>query len=275
MTMEKLKIALTQMTSVDDVNENLQTIFSLLKKLSPNEVSAVFFPENCLFMRLREGEKILGFDLGHAAFSDLAQWAGQNQTALHLGSVPVLENGTMFNGTVWISAQGEVKVSYRKIHLFDIHLENQKPIRESDIFTRGEHPQILNLHNWKLGQSICYDLRFSDLYHYYARNHVDAILIPSSFLVKTGKAHWDVLMRARAIESQCYVIASAQAGLHKSPRGQRETYGHSVVIDPWGTVVAELEGSPELQVVELQKSLIEAVRTQIPMKSHRRGPFGT
>ncbi len=272
--MDHLKIALTQMTSVDDLEENLKTIFLLLKKLSPEEVSAVFFPENCLFMRLKEGEKIEGIELNHFAFLKLSEWSVKNKTALHLGSVPIREKDSLFNGTVWINSHGEVSVSYRKIHLFDIQLENQKPIRESDIFSRGEGPKILNLNEWKLGQSICYDLRFSDLYHYYARQHVDAILIPSAFLVKTGQAHWDILMRARAIESQCYVIASAQAGLHKSSRGQRETYGHSVVIDPWGTIIVELIDSPALQIVDLQKSRIQAVRTQIPMKNHRRGPFG-
>lgn len=271
--MDIFKIALTQMTSVDDISENTQTILSLLNKLSPGEVSAVFFPENCLYMRLKEGEKISGFDLNHQSFQTLAKWALDNSTGIHLGSVPVIESGSLYNATVWINAKGGTQVSYRKIHLFDIHLENQKPIRESDVFTHGSGPQILDVENWKLGQSICYDLRFSDLYHYYARQHVDIILIPSSFLVKTGQAHWEVLMRARAIESQCYVIASAQAGVHRSARGQRETYGHSVVIDPWGKVVIELQNSPEIQVIELQKSRIQTVRAQIPMKSHRRGPF--
>jgi predicted amidohydrolase len=271
--MDTLKIALTQITSVDDINENLQVIFSLLKKLSPGEVSAVFFPENCLYMRLQEGEKMKGLELDHEAFLALSDWSRQNKIGIHLGSVPILEKNFLFNGTIWINSLGEARISYRKVHLFDIQLENQKPIRESDVFKHGEGPQVLTLDDWKLGQSICYDLRFSDLYHYYARQHVDAILIPSAFLVKTGQAHWDVLMRARAIESQCYVIASAQAGLHKSLRGQRETYGHSVVIDPWGSVIVELKNSPEIQVVELQKSRIQAVRTQIPMKNHRRGPF--
>lgn len=271
--MDTLKIALTQITSVDDINENLNTILSLLKKLSPGEVSAVFFPENCLYMRLQEGEKINGLDLKHEAFRVLTEWAIGHKTGIHLGSVPVTENGTLFNGSVWINQSGKVEVTYRKIHLFDIHLENQKPIKESDVFKHGGSPQILALENWKLGQTICYDLRFSELFHYYARQHVDAILVPSAFLVKTGQAHWEVLMRARAIESQCYVIASAQGGLHKSPRGQRETYGHSVVIDPWGVVVAELTDSPEIRVVELQKDRIRQVRTQIPMKDHRRGPF--
>ena len=271
--MDVLKIALTQITSIDDLNENLHTILGLLNKLSPGEVSAVFFPENCLYMRLQEGEKIKGLELQHEVFNVLANWALKFKIGIHLGSVPISEDGSLFNGSVWINGQGKVQVTYRKVHLFDIHLENQKPIKESDVFKHGSSPEILKLENWNLGQSICYDLRFSELYHYYARQHVDALLIPSAFLVKTGEAHWNVLMRARAIESQCYVIASAQSGLHKSNRGQRETYGHSVVIDPWGTVLAELKNSPDIQVVELQKSRIQAVRTQIPMKNHRRGPF--
>lgn len=271
--MDVLKIALTQITSVDDITENLETLFSLLKKLSPSEVAAVFFPENCLYMRLQEGEKIKGLSLDHEAFRALASWSRQNKIGIHLGSVPIQEKDSLYNGSVWINAEGEVKVSYRKIHLFDIQLESQKPMRESDVFKHGQAPQLLDIEGWRLGQSICYDLRFSDLYHYYARQQVDGILIPSSFLVKTGQAHWNVLMRARAIESQCYVIASAQAGVHKSPRGQRETYGHSVVIDPWGNPVVELRNSPEIQVVELQKHLIQSVRSQIPMKDHRRGPF--
>jgi predicted amidohydrolase len=271
--MNNLKIALTQITSIDDVNANLHSIFSLLKTLSPGEVSAVFFPENCLYMRLKEGEKIQGFDLAHESFLALSQWAKENKIGLHLGSVPLQENGSLFNGTVWINKTGHAQVTYRKIHLFDIQLENQKPIRESDIFKHGGGPRILELDGWKLGQSICYDLRFSDLYHYYAKQQVDAILIPSAFLVKTGQAHWDVLMRARAIESQAYVIASAQGGLHKSANGQRETYGHSLVVDPWGAVVTEILDSPAMSKVELEKSRIQSVRTQIPMKDHRRGPF--
>lgn len=271
--MENLKVALTQMTSVDDAKDNLQIIFSLLKKLSPGEVSAVFFPENCLFMRLREGDSIKGFDLQHESFRALGAWSQNNKIGIHLGSVPILDNGLLFNGSVWISGDGSAKISYQKIHLFDIHLENQKPIRESDVFKHGKKPEILDLGSWKLGQSICYDLRFSDLFHYYATQQVDAILIPSAFLVKTGQAHWNVLMRARAIESQCYIIASAQAGLHISSNGQRETYGHSLIVDPWGTVLVELANSPEIKVVELEKSRLQAVRGQIPMKNHRRGPF--
>lgn len=273
MALENLKIALAQITSIDDVESNLKMIFSLLSHLKSQEVAAVFFPENCLYLRLKEGEKINGFRLSHPAFKELSDWARNMKIGLHLGSVPMLDGDHLFNSTVWIDESGRAEVTYRKIHLFDIQLENQRPIRESDVFKRGEGPQILHLNGWKLGQSICYDLRFSDLFHFYAKQHVDALLIPSSFLVKTGQAHWEVLMRARAIESQCYVVASAQAGVHKSPRGQRETYGHSVVIDPWGTTMVDLQSSPKMKVVELSQDRIRAVRAQIPMKDHRRGPF--
>ena len=261
------------MTSVDDVKDNLNTILFLLGQLAAEEVSAVFFPENCLYMRLLEGEKIKGFEIHHEAFKVLGEWSRKNKTFIHLGSVPILEMGTLFNGSIWIDKSGQAQVSYKKMHLFDIHLENQKAIKESDVFKHGAGPQVLELENWKIGQSICYDLRFSELYHYYAKVNVDAVLVPSAFLVKTGQAHWEILLRARAIESQCYVIASAQVGLHKSPRGQRETYGHASVIDPWGQVLVELQNSPEIKIVELQKSRVQAVRNQIPMKNHRRDFF--
>jgi predicted amidohydrolase len=271
--MDILKVGLAQITSIDDVNANLEVMIRLLEEIQPGEVDAVFFPENCLFMRLQEGERVRSFDLRDPAFQQLAECAKKKNLGLHLGSVPVLENGLVYNSSVWIDSRGTIESTYKKIHLFDIQLENQKPIRESDIFMPGEDPRILEISGWKMGQAICYDLRFSNLFHHYAKNQVDAVLIPSSFLVKTGQAHWDVLMRARAIESQCYVIASAQSGSHQGIRGQRETYGHSVIVDPWGAKLLELTMSPELQICELSRHEIERVRTQIPMKGHRRGPF--
>lgn len=271
--MDTLKVGLAQITSIDDVQANLSSMMSLLQKLGDGKADIVFFPENCLFMRLKEGEAIKGFEISDSVFGTISGWAQENKTSVHLGSVPLKMNDRLFNASVWISADGKVQPSYTKTHLFDIELEGQKPIRESDVFAHGTGPSVLQFGNWNLGQSICYDIRFSDLYHAYAARGVDVITIPSAFLVKTGQAHWDVLMRARAIESQCYVVASAQSGVHESPRGRRETYGHSMVVDPWGHKILELIDSPAIQVVELHKNEIQKVRRQIPMKNHRRGPF--
>ncbi|MEQ1723150.1 MAG: nitrilase-related carbon-nitrogen hydrolase, partial [Pseudobdellovibrio sp.] len=191
--------------------------------------------------------------------------------AAHL-TTAIKEDGKVFNASFMIDKSGNTELLYRKIHLFDIELAGQKPIRESDCFAYGSEPSIFNIVDFKVGSSICYDLRFSELYSVYANAEVDIILVPSAFLVKTGQAHWESLLRARAIESQCYVVASAQAGEHKSAEGghKRETYGHSMLIDPWGRIQTVLPAGSGVVFAELEHKEISLVRQQIPMRSHRK-----
>ena len=232
---ETLKIALTQMTSVDSVEKNLSQIISLLDQIS-SPVDLVLFPENCLYLRIQEGEAVPFLKLSDEIFQVLAREAQKRKCALHLGSVPVELSNGKYNCSVLIDHLGQIKASYQKIHLFDTQLKDQTPIRESDVFQHGAQLALLQLKGWKIGQSICYDLRFSELYRRYALNEVDVILVPSAFLVRTGQSHWEPLLRARAIESQAYVLASAQAGRHESVKNgsYRDTYGHALAIDPWG-----------------------------------------
>lgn len=267
---QNLKVALLQMTSVDDIETNVDQILNLLKSIENQKVQIAFLPENCLYMRLQEGAMIPAIDLNHPMIQKLQTWVDLQNCGLHLGSVPVMQNEKLGNATVWLEPQKKPRVSYTKIHLFDIELLGQKPIRESDVFSHGEGGSILNFQDWKIGQSICYDVRFSELYNAYARSGVDIIVVPAAFLVKTGEAHWEILLRARAIESQCFVIASAQSGQHTSARGQRSTYGHSLMIGPWGEKLVEIPSGPGVQVLDLDPQLIERVRSQIPMKNHRR-----
>lgn len=268
----ELHVALVQMTSIDDVETNASQMLEQLEKIHPSsKVRLACFPENCLYMRTREGEAILPVDFKHPGFQKLAAYAVEKKMYLHLGAIPVKIGDHMYNGSVLITDQGEILPTYQKMHLFDIQLAGQKPIRESDVYRHGEKPNILEIDGWKIGESICYDLRFSELYSSYARSEVDMILIPAAFLVKTGEAHWDVLVRARAIESQAYVLAAAQGGTHIGKNGGvRETYGNTLAVDPWGQVMARAEASPNLLIVTLSKERIENVRRQIPMKSHRR-----
>lgn len=267
--MSKFKIALAQMTSVDDLGENLKQIRNLLLQVEGQGVKVVFFPENCLYLRLLEGSRIPAFQLHDVCFAELQDWVNQNNCAIHLGSVPIEQGSKLLNASVWLEPQKAPRVSYIKMHLFDIELAGQKPIRESDVFTRGSSPEILEYCGWKFGQSICYDIRFSSLYHEYALRQVDVLLVPSAFLVPTGEAHWDILTRARAIECQCYVIASAQAGIHERQSIRRQTYGHSVVVEPWGKKAVEMASGVGVMVIELDREKIESVRRQIPMASHR------
>lgn len=270
-----LVVAAAQMTSIDDVDTNLMQIEALLEDIFKNaKPRFVGFPENCLYMRITEGEKIEGFSLSHKAFSRLAELAQKYQTHLHLGSVPLFVEGHLYNSSVLISPEGKVTPTYQKMHLFDIQLEGQKAIRESDVFRHGQKPNIIEVDGWRIGETICYDVRFAELFSQYARKEVDLILVPAAFLVKTGEAHWEILLRARAIESQSYLMAAAQGGTHKSMRsGLRETFGHTLIIDPWGAISGQVEERKVgYTVATLSKDRIDSVRRQIPMKFHRRLP---
>ena len=266
-----LNIAICQMTSTDEVTSNFKQIETLLNSVTA-PVDLAFFPENCLYMRLKEGSTIPGLQLSDPVFSQLKELATKKSCALHLGSIPLREGEKLTNASVLVTADGQVECTYRKMHLFDITLDGQKPVKESDIFLHGLKPHILQMRGWKLGQTICYDLRFSELFSVYAKQAVDIILVPSAFLVTTGQAHWEVLLRARAIESQCYIIAAAQAGTHVNSKGdQRKTYGHSMLVSPWGEIIYQAPADlPQAQALQLDPSLIAKVRKQIPMHSHRR-----
>ncbi|MGZ3774706.1 MAG: carbon-nitrogen hydrolase family protein [Pseudobdellovibrionaceae bacterium] len=269
----ELVVAVTQMTSVDDVEANLKQMEMLIEVATKNsEVKLICFPENCLYFRVVEGEKVPGFTLSDLAFLTLSSLAKQFKVYLHLGSVPLFLDEHLYNSSILITPQGEVRPTYQKVHLFDIQLEGQKAIRESDVFRHGQRPNVIEIDGWRIGEAICYDVRFAELFSYYAHNEVDIILMPAAFLVKTGEAHWEVLLRARAIESQAYILASGQGGTHKSVNGgTRETYGHSLISDPWGTLINKAEeNTPGVLISKLTRDKILSVRRQIPMKSHRR-----
>lgn len=269
----QLKLAVCQMTSVDNVDENLRQIENLVSSVPVAEKVDLFcFPENCLYMRLVEGEQVQGLNLEGPAFAQLGKLANKYNTHLHLGASPLHLDGHLYNASIFVGPDGHVTSTYQKIHLFDIHLTGQKPMRESDVFKHGSKPGVIELHGWKIGQSICYDLRFSELYSHYTQQDCDLILIPAAFLPKTGEAHWEILVRARAIESQAYVVASAQGGRHQNAKGAfRDTYGHSLIVDPWGKVLTQLQQQPSLEIQVLSKERVAEVRRQIPMKAHRRG----
>lgn len=267
----KIKIAVIQMNSDEDVQRNLDYLFATFEKIKKlgSMPRLLCTPENSLYMRTQEGAAVNYFDLEAKELKALATWCKDNGTNLHLGSLPLKIGDEKFNSSILIRENGKIEASYQKVHLFDIHLTGQKPISESDAFSHGKDASVFEIDGWKFGQTICYDLRFSELYHRYQAAQVDAILIPAAFLVATGRAHWEILLRARAIESQAYVLAAAQAGLHGGEKGKR-TFGHSMIIDPWGMVLYDNPAEMHFGIAELSGERINAVRTQIPMADHRR-----
>lgn len=271
-----LRACVVQLASNDQRLENLNRILSAIQLASTDGATAVFFPENSLYFRLDPADAFGGIELDGIEIRRIQQLADAYKMTVHLGAFPLKTSGdgiARSNASVIVCPNSAPIIAYQKIHLFDIALKGNPPIRESEFFERGASLSSVSIGNWSIGSSICYDVRFPELY--LQQGPVDLILVPSAFLVKTGKAHWHTLLRARAIENQSFLIAAAQMSPNQSPSGAKSTYGHSLVIDPWGEIVADLGSEPSPNgfrhlTVDLEKSKLSEVREQIPMQQHRR-----
>lgn len=207
-------------------------------------------------------------DVGLKRFQELANELG---IWLHIGSlITKAADDRLANRAFMISPEGEIKARYDKLHLFDVDLPNGESYRESRLYERGEDAVLVETPFAKIGLTICYDIRFPHLYRTLAEKGADIIMVPAAFTVKTGEAHWHTLLRARAIETGCYVLAAAQTGLHATGRS---TYGHSLAVDPWGTVLADAGEAPGLTMVELDLAKVAETRLTMPSLRHKR-PYG-
>lgn len=269
MNSEKLKIAVTQMTSLDVSAANVLAVESLFVQAAKAKADLVVFPENTLFFRIRAGSKIPAMTLQSPEIQRLQSVVDAHSSELMLTTPLAAVGGKSSNSTIQFRKGQSPKVIYTKVHLFDVDVEGAPAVRESEAFVNGPGPAMVDVRGWKVGLSICYDLRFSELYLNYSQK-ADVVLVPSAFLVPTGEAHWHTLLRARAIEGQYYVVAPAQKGEHVSGDQIRRTYGHALAVDPWGKVLGDLDSSPEMKIVELSREAIVKVRRQIPMEGHRR-----
>ena len=269
--LKDLRLGVVQLTSTDNLAANLKAVELALLSAHSAGADLIIFPENTLYFRLSGSKPLSGPAWGGPELKHLRQMAEDLKTPFLLTTPILKEDAVKFiNATLLFAPGKSPKVVYSKIHLFDVDVPGAPPVRESEHFEPGSQPAMIELAGWKVGLSICYDIRFAELYSHYAQK-VDLILVPSAFLVPTGKAHWHVLLRARAIENQCFVAAPAQAGEHFGEGGsKRQTFGHSLVVDPWGQVLVDLENGPEVRVLDLKREKISEVRRQIPMESHRR-----
>lgn len=264
-----LQVAVVQLTSGEDVEANADRILEFLSHLEAG-VDLVCLPENALFLRGSKSTPIVEIRLSDPAIQRLSRFADERDCGILVGSIPHREDDRLYNAMVFLEPKRAPRVVYRKVHLFDVDVPGAPPSRESETFAYGPTPATLDWRGWKIGLTICYDVRFSELYRSYAAVGVDLIVIPSAFLVPTGMAHWDILVRARAIESQAFVAAAAQGGEHLSRSGEkRYTYGHSMIVGPWGEKRLELSEEQRVGIVKLEKSELEKVRRQIPMQDHR------
>ena len=269
MKKEELSVIICQLTSTNSLSNNDEQIKKLLNSISnPHEVDIITLPENCFFMRMNEGETVEYLTLDNPIFQYYKDFAKKNNLLIHFGATPLQIGNEKYNATIVVMPDGSILSPYQKIHLFDIKLDNQKPVRESDAFSKGTKPKLISYLGWNLAFTVCYDLRFSELFLYYQLKGADIVFIPSAFLVETGKLHWEILNRARAIEGQYFVVSSAQGGSHSETR---KTFGNSLAVDPWGNIIAHQkdESKPSIMSVTLHKEVIAKVRKQIPMIDHR------
>ncbi|WP_213685446.1 carbon-nitrogen hydrolase family protein [Roseicyclus sp.] len=260
-----LRVALAQMCSADTHEANIATVSALAAEAAAGGAELLALPEVAGLMNRNpetSAKQVVAAedDPFIAACRDLAARHG---LWIHTGSTPVRgPDGRFLNHATLIDATGGIVAEYDKIHLFDVALEGQAPIGESKRFAPGTRATLAQTPWGPFGLSICYDLRFPYLYRAYAQAGAVLMFIPSAFTVPTGQAHWEVLLRARAIETGAFVLAAAQAGHHADGR---QTYGHALAVGPWGEVLADLgEGAPAIRLIDLDLGAVARARAQIP-----------
>lgn len=266
-----MKIAAIQMRSGLDPAANLAALEPMLAEAAAAGAEYVLTPEvTMIFPESREQLTSVAAPFeGHPQLARIGELAREHGMHVHIGSLAVpLPDGRFANRSVLFGPDGAIAATYDKIHLFDADIAGLNAYRESATYAGGEAAVIAPLGGFTLGMSICYDMRFPKLYNALANAGANLIAVPAAFTVPTGQAHWHVLLRARAIETGSYVIAAAQGGQH--PNG-RATYGHSLVIDPWGRIIAELDhDEPGVLMAEIKPELVVEARDRIPALANAR-----
>lgn len=269
--MQAIRAAILQLNCTSDREGNWEQARELVRQAAAAGASFVTTPENSSFLgphdeKVRRAEALDGPTCGR--FSGLAREHGIH---LLLGSFneAAPESGRCFNTSVLFGPDGERLAVYRKIHLFDVDLSEQVRFQESATVVPGDEVITVEAPFARLGLSVCYDLRFPELYRELTLRGAELLLVPSAFTAPTGAAHWHTLLRARAIENQCYVLAPAQWGRHDD-EGLRESYGHALIVDPWGEVVAEARDGVGFVAADLDPARLESVRRSLPALEHRR-----
>ena len=264
-----IKIALIQMTSSSNPDQNFSHISSCIAKASENDAKMVFLPENFHYMRSKEPWEYQ--DLTGPAIQSYQKLAKMHKIWLSLGGFQekIVGSTKYHNAHIIIDNLGDIKSIYRKIHLFDVDIDPKNIVRESNIAEPGPfEPTVVESPLGRLGLSVCYDFRFPELYRKEVIDlKADFLIIPAAFLVPTGKAHWELLLRARAVENTCFVIAAAQCGKHHE---NRSSYGHSMVVDPWGDVLLDMGDEIGVGFVDIDIERIQEIRGKLPCLKHQK-----
>lgn len=267
----KTTVAAIQLNSTDSIGTNLATIEQLLVKAKAQGAVLALLPENCVYMGKVQGDSLhIAESLGQGKVQDaVAQMAQKYGLWVLLGAFPIIETGTVYQTLLVYNDAGERVAHYHKRHLFNVTLpDGQESYRESDAFSAGDACCVIETPAGKLGLAICYDLRFPEHFRTLLDKGAEIFVLPAAFTYSTGRSHWDTLLRARAIENQCYLIASGQYGTHASGR---QTWGHSMVINPWGDVLAVQTDGEGIAIATIDIDVLRHQREVFPVLEHRLG----
>jgi predicted amidohydrolase len=260
------------MTSGIDPATNGAAIAEMIGRAAAEGANMLFTPEMAGYLdrdRSRAAAT-LRCEADDPVLAQVREAAAKHRLWVHLGSLPLKDersDGRWANRSFMIDADGAIRARYDKIHLFDVDLATGESWRESSVYGPGERMVAVDTPWARMGLSVCYDMRFPDLYRALTNAGATVLLMPAAFTVPTGQAHWHILLRARAIEAGCFVIAAAQTGRHDDGR---ETYGHSLIVDPWGEIVVDMGVEAGLSLAELDLSRVEEVRGRVPAIANRR-----
>lgn len=267
--LDSIRMSLVQMTSTNRHEGNVGSLREIVSVADAEGCDLVALPEAAGMMNRQYAEalKLTSSEEDDPFICASRELATRFGIWIHVGSTPIQVEGKLLNHSALIDDSGAIRARYDKIHLFDIFLNGRASL-ESKRYDPGAEAVVVDTPWGPWGLSICYDLRFPNLYRDYANCGARVIFVPSAFTVPTGRAHWEPLLRARAIENGCWIVASAQVGKHDDGR---TTHGHSLVVNPWGEVVADLGKDPPCQrTLDLDLSLVESLRQQIPSLQHDR-----
>ena len=267
--MTEFRVACVQNTAGRDIQANVAWVCAAIDEAAEGGATLIALPETVgLIEPVNEQIPAATYseedDIGLAAFRAKAR---QHEVTLLVGSQLILEDGKIFNRSFLLDPDGEIRARYDKLHMFDIELANGEAYLESDAITPGNRAVLVETPLGKIGLSVCYDLRFSAMYRVLAQAGAEIITIPAAFTQTTGKAHWHTLVRARAIEAGCYVIAPNQCGHHCD---KRYSYGHSLIVDPWGEVLADGGAEPGVIFADIDIERVARTRSRIPNLKNER-----
>lgn len=266
--MATMKVAVLQMKTFADKKKNIEQLEAYLKKIVQEKVDFVTLPEmfNCPYEAINF--PVYGEAEGGETWQACSRLAAKYKVYLSAGSVPEKdESGVVYNTAYVFNRSGRQIAKHRKVHLFDIEVEKGQSFKESDTLTAGSEITVFDTEFGRMGLCICYDFRFPELARLMALKGAEVILVPAAFNMTTGPAHWDILFRTRALDNQVFVIGTAPA---RDLESSYHSFGHSVVVTPWGDVVGEMDEKEGMMIQELNLERVKQVRKQLPLLAHRR-----